>query len=172
MKPIRVAWVNDVRASQGMTAGEEAEKEIYALQVRLRYKLHLVKQSLFIEDVEQLDIDLLVFDYGGAASSYSDRLWDQFEAMCRWAHEHPGRLVLLYTGMTGKMYQNLIGVEAYAALAAANIQLWQLPGWEHTVDDDIAQRDKIRAWFTGGDFEPFVDDDDLLPQVLKTPGRR
>ena len=84
---------------------------------------------------------------------------------------HPGRLVLLYSSMTGRMYERLVKYESAKKLEAENVMYWQLPGFRHTIDDEIAQQDHIRAWFVGGDFEPWSDPSP--PHAgMKAPGRR
>jgi len=171
MRPIKVAWVNDARGSYKCTPEEEVEEGVRELTKDLGYKLDLVAHSRFMENVDRLDIDLLVFDYGGASGAYSDTPWTQLEAACRWAQEHPGRLVLLYSSFTGRMYQNLVKYESAKALESENVMYWLLPGFRHSVDDDREQRDRIRAWFVGGDFEPWVDPNPPHAH-MKAPGRR
>jgi len=168
MRPIKVAWVNDIVSSLGRTPEEEAAEEFQMLQEILGYRLEMVARDRFVENVEQIDIDLLVFDYGGAASSYSDTPWTQLEAACRWAQEHPGRLVLLYSSFTGRMYEDLVKHEAYQELKSDNVMYWHLPGYGHTIRDEMKHQDQIKVWFTGGEFEPY---DNPAPSSLKTPGR-
>ena len=169
MRPIRVAWVNDLGGSLGLSPEEEVEKEFGRLAWRLGYKLELVAHDRFMENVDRLDIDLLVVDYGGASSSYSDTPWTQLESACRWAQEHPGRLVLLYSAFTGKMYERLVKYESAKELESENVMYWHLPGWQHSLDDEVEQQDRIRAWFVGGEFEPYEDPAPI--SHLNTPGR-
>ena len=171
MRPIRVAWVNDIVGSAGRTAEEEAAEEFQRLQQDLGYKLEMVAHSRFVRSVDQVDIDVLVFDYGGASGSYSDTPQTQLELSCQWAQEHPGRLVLLYSSFTGRMYERLVKHEAYKELESDNVMYWHLPGYEHTVRDDIKHQDQVKAWFVGGDFEPWVEP--KPPHAgMKAPGRR
>jgi len=171
VRPIRIAWVNDICGGFKRSPEEEVEEGLQELTKDLGYKLDLVAHDRFMENVDQLDVDLLVFDYGGAGGSYSDTPWTQLEAACRWAQEHPGRLVLLYSSMTGKMYENLVRLESAKQLESANVMYWRLPGFRHTIDDEIAQQDHIKAWFVGGDFEPWLDPDPPHAH-LRPPGRR
>lgn len=172
MRPIRVAWVNDIVGSLGRSPEEEVAEEIVELQEDLGYKMDLVAHDRFMENVDQLDIDLLVFDYGGASSSYSDTPWTQLEAACRWAQEHPGRLVLLYTTFTGKMYRNLLRYESAKNLGSENIMYWWPPTYAGP-DEDEAQKEHVKAWFVGGDFEPYWQPDPNPPHAgLKVPKKR
>jgi hypothetical protein len=56
---------------------------------------------------EHDDLDLVVIDYGGLSTSYGAS-WERAEwevrTVCEWAREHPGKLVVLWTAFTHRIY--------------------------------------------------------------------
>jgi hypothetical protein len=153
MRKIRVGWVNDAYGSGGGTADEEAADDIKRLESTLEYKLESVVIGRHMSDVADKDIDLLAFDYGGAAHSYSNTPLIELKAMIKWAEEHPGRLVILYSQMTGRMYSRYVKSEFFVGSVPSNIRYWHLPDIHASWDDDTRERENIAAWFAGGEFE-------------------
>lgn len=115
----------------------------------LGLKVELVVQGRGMHVLGDKDIDLLVFDYGGASSLGSDdTCLDQFETACKWAEEHPGRLLLLWTTFTVMLYRRGIKDNHQSA----NV-LWRFDPNNTSQEADDRHRKRIKAWFAGGDFE-------------------
>lgn len=53
------------------------------------------------------DVDVLVVDYGGLHGAYGDIVYRYSDAVAKWADEHPGKLVVLWTSFTCNMYRTV-----------------------------------------------------------------
>lgn len=53
------------------------------------------------------EVDLLLVDYGGLHHAYGDALQRYGHSVRRWADEHPGRLVVLWTAFTSACYRSV-----------------------------------------------------------------
>lgn len=170
MRPVKAAWINDVVSSLGRSPEQEIEEELSFLQEKLGYRVDVVAQGRGMDVVRGKDIDLLVFDYGGASGSCGNFVWDQFEAMIRWAREHEGKLVLLYSSFTGKMYENLMKEETKDRIHTENILHWV----DTTLDfeKDESWHAKASAWFLSGDFEPYTSEETVAELVTKLATRK
>jgi len=157
MKKIRTAWVNDRVGSLGRSSAEEMEEERPQLAEALGYQINVVRHSNTMADVKET-IDLLVFDYGGAANAYGESVWDEFDAMVTWAEDHPGALVLLYSSFTSRMYGELLRSKADDT-GLANIMSW-------FIKNDI-DSERVKAWFVGGEFETY--EWEPIPTNVRSP---
>lgn len=146
MKPIRTAWISDIVGSLGRSREEEVADDLPDLAETLGLELDLVVSDRGMEAIKDQKIDMLVFDYGGAANAYGNSTWNQFDAMIAWAEEHPSSLILLYSSFTSRMYGELLRSKADEVGSVNIMSLF--------VKNDI-DSERAKAWFVGGDFTPY-----------------
>jgi len=97
--------------------------------------------------LDDVDPDLVILDYGGAAMGYSGGGRRQVDEVVRWAKEHPSRLVLVYTTLTLIMVEDVLDLDELPD----NILAWDpQPGkmlgkdrWEHMEKVTL----KIKHWY-------------------------
>jgi hypothetical protein len=57
------------------------------------------------------EMDVLVVDYGGLHGGYGDAVHRYGTSVAKWAEEHPGRLVVLWTPFTSTLYRSTFEAE-------------------------------------------------------------
>lgn len=94
-------------------------------------------------------LDILVIDYGGLSIGAGDTAAFQVREAVRWAQEHPGSVLTLWSKHTWRIYHYELE-EEFPPLE--NLLFYYpptekfLPSEEHWAHQD-AVRDRVRAWF-------------------------
>ena len=96
---------------------DEPEKERQEIAAAFKHQLEFVlggeRLDVFVmgtgrgvHEVADKTADVLILDYGAAAFGSRDMgIW-QVRDGCRWAEEHPGRVLLLWTSHTNRLYKD------------------------------------------------------------------
>lgn len=108
MKKIRTCFIFDFMGD----LEEEVEGAIMELDTICGYvgDKHLpisivTKSTALNSEIMKTSYDLMVIDYGGlSAGSSTGRM--QVDAACRYAENHPGCLVVIWTGYTSYIYED------------------------------------------------------------------
>lgn len=142
MSKIRTAFLLDV--SWSVSQDEEIELMLSVLGRCLGSdRIETVAISNGFHELADKTFDLLVVDYGGMAAHGS---WDgaewQIRRVLEWAREHPGGLVLLFTGYTRKVYEGELEREF-------GHQDNVLMRYQSTFVENEEYEEMLRVWFGG-----------------------
>jgi hypothetical protein len=103
-----IALFQDWVGGSGMKDEAEAEFLVEGLEM-LGINATVVFRSHTLTDISSMDKDVgMVFvDYGGVANGYgiTEKLRPGWRAMQAWAREHPGTLVVIWTGFTTRLFR-------------------------------------------------------------------
>ncbi len=105
---VKVAIVNDYYGSTDETDEEERAWYIKALNGAGIPAVLVFGANVPYELKNAPDFDLLIVDYGGMAARNFELGLDQVRVVRRWAEEHPGHLVVMWTYFTVKLYKELV----------------------------------------------------------------
>lgn len=94
--------------------------------------------------IPNLDVDLLVVDFGGAAQSYSSPVGDWMRIVMAWADNHPSSFVFLWSTMTA----DFIGAELRDRLPGGSFD--DTRGWWKPVPWPDNMRALDAGWLTAG----------------------
>jgi hypothetical protein len=143
----------------GQTPEEERDEIIEMLRITTLEgaEVKLVAYSNSVHGVTDTPMDLFVLDYGGMLPGADDMVRHQIRNAIKWAEDHPGKLLYLYTDFTRRWYQwefdeNFSGLDNIVYRFAH----------DHLGDEVEA---KIRLWFG---LEKI---DRKIKGELKVPGR-
>lgn len=117
---------------------EEEREEIVMTLSWLGLEISEVVAGFDIAEVLKSNPDLVIVDYGGMSTSgaHDGARWN-INYICRWAEDHPGKLVALWTHLTGVLYKH----ELEAEFGHLGNVTYPTGFSDSTVDD------KIKAWF-------------------------
>jgi hypothetical protein len=110
MQIVRIAIVTDVYCDDPNAERQEIvtqfkgqlEDELDGDQVDVR----VVASGRGVHEVADKNVDVLILDYGAATFGSRDMgIWQVGDG-CRWAEEHPGRVLLLWTSFTNQLYKD------------------------------------------------------------------
>lgn len=109
---VKVGIVNDFMAYMGLSVEEERHEIVVELRKNYCGNVDaVVVWGAEIPDFESMpEVDLLVIDYGALWQS-SGLVEDFSRRVRRWADEHPGKLVVLWTSFTSSIYQRVFESE-------------------------------------------------------------
>lgn len=109
MPAIKTLCVFDPMISAGMTADEQAAQEIEALREIDLLDVVLIARLDGMIRVKDYDPDLLLIDYGGLSAQYGcwERAVTEVEYACKWAEDHPGKLMVIWTYFTSRLYREV-----------------------------------------------------------------
>lgn len=132
---VRVGIITDFPMS--MTP-EEERAEIVTTLSEYGLEISEVVASFDITEVLKSNPDLVIVDYGGMSTSgaHDTASWN-INYLCRWAEDHPGKLVALWTYFTGVLYRRELKAE-FGHLSNVTYP---------TGSSDSTVEDKIRTWF-------------------------
>lgn len=153
---IRVSIVTDVPFLE--SPEEEWERIAGVVRETLRQEIEVVYTGFDILAGVAANPDLFLIDYGGMTTSGArDTAVVNIRYACRWAEEHPSRLLVLWTWFTGQAFEDEILPEI-GELANIKRPKTMADGRHELVIGD---------WFGIGHL-------DVLgkPHKLKAPGRR
>lgn len=147
VKRLKVYAVNDDLGAAGMTADEEVEHTLRHLRIMLGkgVQLDLAGRAGHFHEVPE-GVDILLFDYGGAANMYASTLWfDRCGEVLRWAEDHPSALVVVTSSYTwqaaeyewqerleqehGERPANLVPLHDWRVRAKGENELAHIAGW-------------------------------------------
>jgi len=142
MEKVRTAILLD--PSWSITQEEEIKAILDDLRRWLgRGRIKMVAVANGFHVLKDKDFELLVIDYGGLAAhgSWDSAAW-QLRCVLEWARDHPGGLVVLYTGYTRRVYEGELEREF---CQADNV----LMRYESTFIPANDYGPKLRDWFGG-----------------------
>jgi len=120
---------------------EEEHQEITDELMELLGKLDIVYAGLDLLEACERGPDLLLLDYGGMYTAGApDTAAYNIRYARKWAEEHPGKLLVLWSKFTGVAYRN----EAEQEFGLLNNVCYP------TAWDKQAMFDKIQGWFANG----------------------
>ena len=134
---IRVGFLQDI--SEDNEAEQRMALRELAREVGGEYGVVWAGDGLAFAKIP--DVDLLLVDYGGLHASYSGA-WDTYgHEVKRWADEHPGKPVLLWSAFTAACYSaSFEGFER----EAGNVMSRYAGAWDFDGYPDLW--DRLRSW--------------------------
>jgi len=98
----RAGIIVDNLGSLGESPEEEADFIIRALKSIYDFPCEMVQFSTDYNDIGKKNIDLLILDFGGLTSGYGTghTIGAYQRNALKWADEHPGKLLLIWTAFT------------------------------------------------------------------------
>lgn len=120
---------------------EEREVALSELELWTKRPFEVVWHGTEREMPKMPDVDLLLVDYGGLHHAYGDAIEVYGRAVKRWADEHPGKLVLLWTAFTAACYKAVF--EDFQS-GEANILMRYSGAWDF--DGTPGFEDDVRMW--------------------------
>lgn len=141
---IKTAFVFDESGYQ--TPEDEmqlAVDELAALGIAVK----VAKVATNMMDVYREHFDLLVIDYGGLSTMGGSHANMQVWTACKYAEDHPGALVILWSKFTERVYRGELQ-EAFGHLNNVLLRFEQ----DKTIYDDVPERfgRKVKDWFGVG----------------------
>jgi len=160
MRTIRVGIVVDFMGWSEQTPEEERDEIIELLQATTLEgaNVKLVAYANWVHGVTGTPMDLFVLDYGGVLPGADDMVRSQIRTAIKWAEDHPGKLLYLYTDFTRNWYER-----EYDETFGGHENIVYRFRNDHLEDEVEA---KIRQWFGLEKIERKLDG------TLKVPGRR
>jgi hypothetical protein len=184
MKKIRTAFIFDPAPSFFAKEGIDGEvrgvlMELDALcdltgdqhfPVTVAYKAEAIGLDFF-----RKSFDLVIIDYGGLSTMGAMGSGiAQVDAACRYAEEHLGCLLVIWTGYTANIYEDELR-EQFGHLDNIVCRYKDSSSVYGNLDGDPEFIAKFKAWFAGPIAEaakaPGIDSE-MAKVVLKAPGRR
>lgn len=101
---VRVGIVNDPVGALGQTPGEEAQDILLEME-GWDIEPVLITHGLGMHVIRDRNIDILVIDYGGMSYGAGDTAEWQVKEAITWAKDHPGKLLILWTDFTQRIYE-------------------------------------------------------------------
>lgn len=145
---LKVYALFDFMGSSDKTTEEEAADAIEQLAVE-GIEAELVGCTSYITDDMNHSVDMLLVDFGGVMPGAQDTIDSNLREVRKWAEEHPGKLVVIWTQFTAEMYYNAVDSEfgdidnviyLFASMHHDDF-------YESTFDRMDTMYDKIRAWY-------------------------
>lgn len=138
---IRTAFVFDESGCQ--TPEDEAQTAVDEL-AGLGLAVKVAKVATNMMDLYRDHFDLLVIDYGGLSTMGGDHANMQVWRACKYAEDHPGTLIILWSKFTERVYRG----ELQSTFGHLNNVLLRFKQ-DETIYDDVPERfgEKVKDWF-------------------------
>lgn len=145
---IRTAFVFDETAAY--TLENEVEAAIESLEIIGLKNIKVAHSGHSLREIFGKRFDLVIIDYGGASLGYgSATATVEVDAACRWAENHPGALVVIWTKYTAMLYED----ELQAEFGHLDNVLLRYDASESVYGNDLNGparfQEKLRQWFDG-----------------------
>jgi hypothetical protein len=88
------------------TVEEEVQRIISTLQLENIPVVLKEFQECMTPEMFHSDADIMIIDYGGISFGASDTAAFNIKFACKWAEDHPGKLLILWTVFTEMIYKN------------------------------------------------------------------
>lgn len=106
MDKIRVFYLIDFMGSADTSPEEEVQETIRHF-LELGVPVELLAWSFSFHVINDFPgTDMVILDYGGVMPGCGDMVTGQIRDVWKWAQDHPGKLVVVYSSFTWAMYSD------------------------------------------------------------------
>lgn len=159
----RVAIVNDYATDD---VEQEQQEILENLSLYLSDIEFVIGSASFTEELLSRSFDVLILDYGGVSAGAQGLVDFQIRTACKWAEEHPNKLLILWTDHTAWEYEQGLK-EEFPDLANIFYRFGQPFSYSADNSDETFGK-AVRLWF--GQTEPPTQEP--MPKLMPPKSRK